>query len=135
MQINDYTVANPSRVSRNLSVIEAVNETLQYTVSYKPFGDVSFIASLRFTWDAVSEEELDVLRDAFDFLTLNYVYIQAPQIGGFIDVYGDAMIGTLAPKSSPKIQLNQESVSGTSYALRSYTVEADISGYPSEFTG
>ena len=135
MQIGDsYDIADPSRISRNLSVIEAVNETLQYVISYKPFGTVSYIPSVRLTWDAVSEEELGVLRTAFDLLTENYAYVYVPFLGGDVEGHADAMMATLSPQSTPKIQMNQESVAGTAYDLRSYTVEVDLVGYPSVFS-
>lgn len=134
MIIGTYSLPQPSRISKGISVIEAVNETLNYVTSHKPFGVNSYVSSVRFTWDAVTEEELIEMRQAFAHITLNYAYISTQFLGGVVQSYANSIMGTMSPQSTPKIQLNQESTSFTAYAQRTYTVEIDVVSYPGGMT-
>lgn len=134
MWIDTYYAPNPSRIEKSVSVLQTVNEPLGGIVTSMPLGTNSYIYTARLTWGGLTELELAELKQAITFLEQNYAYVVAPGLVGTIEnyAYPNAMIGTLAPNSTPKFQMEQGSVVGAS-EFWFYGAEIEIVSQPGPF--
>ena len=135
MQIDSYSLPNPSRIEKSIAVLQTVNEALGGIVTNMPLGtENSYIYTVRITWSGITESELTDLRAAVEFLEKNYAYIKAPGLAGTIGStsYPDAMVGTLSPGAPPKYQMEQGNVAGSS-DMWFYSAEIEVVSEPGAF--